>query len=95
MEHYQINSIDKEMKYVIYKYIKKNNFDFYLSTYDGERDRLYYSNISNGGLTWYYHSRKSNNDIRLVDGVNIGSKLKEDVVCFNIINTKDKLVECC
>ncbi len=58
----------------------------FVSTFDGERDRLYCGASQNPGTDWYVEDRQKNRDGRLSPVADIGQGLADQVVCFTVID---------
>ena len=58
----------------------------FLSTFDGVRDRLYYTAVGNPGMDWYVRDRATSNDSRLSPTDDLASRLREEVLCITVID---------
>lgn len=92
-EHVIVNEISPYIKYDILNDIKKYVQFPFLSTFDGNRDRLYYVDIENDGCKWYVNDRKYNKDSRLTQIGSLKNIIDDQIVCFTIIDTKENLEE--
>lgn len=63
----------------------------FLSVFDGERDRVYYTRSLNGGMDAYLKDRRNQNDPRLQEVQSFEKALTQDIVCFTIISKSDDL----
>lgn len=63
----------------------------YVSTFDGERDRLHYLDPINDGERWYVADRRRVNDPRLHRVEALGSYSDEQVVCLPMIDRRETL----
>lgn len=52
--HEVINKIDRDLVEAIYQLIDNQGYVPLISTYNGQEDYLYYTEISNGGMGFYY-----------------------------------------
>lgn len=57
----------------------------FLSTFNGEADRLYYTDPVNVGMAWYVTSRQRTQDPRLRQVKDLGPCLQDQVVCVTLI----------
>ena len=64
----------------------------FLSAYDGQKDRLYYSKILNDGMLWYLNDRIANNDHRVTNIDDLTGTFDDHIVAFTIINTYENLL---
>ena len=90
-KHIVINEINPEIKFDIFKIIKKYDFVPFISSFNGKKDLLYYENIQNEGCRWYVNDRIESKDSRLTKVEELYDTLKEHTICFTIIGTKGKL----
>lgn len=72
--HEVINKIDRGRVEAIYHLINSRGYFPFISTYNGEQDCLYFSEITNEGMDWYYKNRVLHNDPRFY-GIGYGTKL--------------------
>jgi hypothetical protein len=63
----------------------------FVSTFDGAMDRLYYSELRNGGMEWYVENRRVAGDSRLTRVPDLTPHLHEQVVCLTLIAEQDRL----
>ena len=92
-KHIVINEIDPEIKYDVFKIIKKYELVPFISSFNGKKDLLYYKNIQNEGCKWYVNDRIESKDSRLTKVDELYGTLKEHTICFTLIGTKGKLKE--
>ncbi|NBI28709.1 HAD-IIB family hydrolase [Chengkuizengella marina] len=90
--HYIINNIDSNLTKDLYQFISNKGFSPLITSFNGEKDCLNYETISNEGVNWYIINRKQMKDKRLKK-VELKSMIKEQVVCFTMIEHYDKLIE--
>jgi hydroxymethylpyrimidine pyrophosphatase-like HAD family hydrolase len=64
-----------------------------VSSFDGESDRLHYSEISNPGVAWYVEDRRASRDPRLTLTPDLESSLSEQVICLTVIDKRRVLEE--
>ena len=89
--HIVVNSIAETVKHGIYLEIQASGFLPFISTYDGERDNLYHSEILNDGMAWYYNDRTKLKDPRLRPPRPLDCILDEQVICFTVIDREQRL----
>ncbi|MCT4564925.1 MAG: HAD family hydrolase [Maledivibacter sp.] len=92
-EHLIINDIHSELCFDLLTLMDKYNGIPYVSTFDGEKNNLYYRETNNYGMEWYLNDRIRMNDKRLRRVNDFRKIVKEHIVCFTIINKKEKLIE--
>ena len=91
-EHLLVNEVNTEItKGLLMKIYKSKHIPF-ISCYDGVKDNLYYNELINEGMSWYYEDRIKNNDRRLNKTNNFMEVLNEKVICFTIIGKKESLM---
>jgi len=90
-KHEIINDILE--KFEIYDLLQTNGRKPFISTFSGTEDRLYYTELQNDGMKWYYQDRIRNKDQRLRITSDPENTLQEFVVCFTIIDTKENLID--
>jgi len=73
-------------------FLRDCNRNYFLSTFDGKEDRLYYSKAHNQGEAWYIDSRTKAGDPRFTCIEDIRSVLDQQVVCFTMIDKKEALL---
>lgn len=90
--HQIVNSLDDSAKKYIINTLNEKGINYFLSTFDSFEDKLYYSKTANFGEEWYVNDRKKANDSRLNYTDHIYNHINEDVVCFTVIDKKEKLI---
>jgi Cof subfamily protein (haloacid dehalogenase superfamily) len=65
----------------------------FLSAFDGSRDRLFYTEITNGGLDWYLQDRLRAGDSRLCRLPQAQKALDYQLVCCVFIDRGERLAE--
>lgn len=63
----------------------------FLSAFDGEKDKVYYTRSLNGGMDAYLKDRRDQNDPRLQEVQSFEKALTQDIVCFTVISKSDDL----
>jgi len=90
-EHLIINEISPQIKEnIFFDIIESYPFPL-ISSFNGKKDLLYYTNALNEGSKWYINDRKASNDKRLKHIQSLDSTLDESIICFTIIDKKSKL----
>lgn len=92
-EHLVINDIYTQLCFDLLALMDKYEFIPYVSTFDGEKNNLYYKEANNYGMQWYLNDRIKVKDKRLNQIKDFRQVINEHVVCFTIINEKEKLIE--
>lgn len=90
-KHLVINDIRQEVRQRIREYIEKHNVGVFISTHYKGADFLFYNQITNGGLQWYYEDRMANNDHRLQSTRSIRELREHYITCYTFIDRKKKL----
>lgn len=91
-DHIIINEMPKSIIEEVFNRIVAHNCLPFLSAFDGTQDRLYYSDIINGGMDWYLSDRKINSDHRVTQVADLPSTFERNIVAFTAINTYENLV---
>ncbi|MBN1700157.1 MAG: HAD family hydrolase [Spirochaetales bacterium] len=91
-KHLVINNIEPIIVQEIDNICKSFQKQFFLSTFNGKEDKLYFENCTNDGMKWYVDDRTNNNDSRIEKVENISEHNHEKVICFTIINKRDQLL---
>lgn len=91
--HEVINEINRETVEAIYQLIDDRGCVPYISTYNGQQDCLYFTEIANEGMDWYYKSLVAHNDSRLRKIENISDSFDDDVVCITTIGKREVMLE--
>ncbi len=90
-DHQLINCIQPEIVKDLLKTILDHRHLPFVSAFDGENDRLYYSEIKNDGMEFYLNDRRKNNDHRLLQVRNFEAIKSQDVVCLTVIGKEETL----
>ena len=85
-QHLVASALDTDLAVGAYELIRAAGRVPFVSSFDGERDRLHYSEVENPGMKWYLDDRVSNNDRRLSKTADLSSRLSEQVVCLTVID---------
>lgn len=92
-EHLIVNEINPDVKHDIFSDIKKHGHLPFLSSFNGKKDSLYYADIQNMGCNWYVNDRTKAGDYRLNLTDSLSKTMDEQIVCFTIIDKKERLEE--
>ncbi len=68
-EHQIVNNVEPGIVEEICDLIAASGCSQFISTYDGAKDRIYYSNVANEGMRWYLDDHQGDERLRLVDDV--------------------------
>jgi 5-amino-6-(5-phospho-D-ribitylamino)uracil phosphatase len=90
-EHLTTNAIEPELSKEVYGLMKEYHGDPFVTTNDGN-DHLFYRSLSSQGMQEYYRDRVDILDKRLKQVDDLESKLRHQVLCLTVINTKDVLL---
>lgn len=92
-EHIVINNIENEICPELLKLLMEHDYTPYISSHDGMKNNLYYERINNYGMKWYLEDRIKAKDKRLKQVSDIKKVLNENIICFTVMNKKEKLLE--
>jgi 5-amino-6-(5-phospho-D-ribitylamino)uracil phosphatase len=91
-KHILVNSMEKDCCRDILNKILENGCWPFISSFDGNQDGLYYHKIINDGMRAYYENRKTAKDRRLRDPLPLQKCLAEQIVCFTVIDSWERLI---
>ena len=91
-KHLVINDMSDALIEDVYSYILRYNCVPFISTFDGNEDRLYYHSLPNDGMQWYYDNRRLAGDRRLCQVDRLRDVFVDDIVAFTVINTRQQLI---
>lgn len=91
--HLVTNAIDADAVGEVYRTVLSAGCLPFVSTFDGDSDRLYYTETRNPGMKWYLDDRVSNHDPRVSRTENLSSRLTEQVVSLTVIDRPEPLEE--
>jgi len=91
-KHLVINDMRTDLLETVYGYITGYNCMPFISTFNGDEDRLYYHTLPNDGMQWYFDNRRLAGDKRLCKIKRLQDVFVDDVVAFTIINTRQQLI---
>jgi hypothetical protein len=92
-QHEIVNAIDPAVAREVFELFRRWTASLFVSTFDGTEDRLYYSEITNDGASYYVANRQNYNDPRLRCVHDVASRLIEQVVCLTVIGKLESLEE--
>jgi hydroxymethylpyrimidine pyrophosphatase-like HAD family hydrolase len=88
-----VHDISTDIKGDLLDLLLREGFRPFVSTFDGEADRLYYDRTTNDGAAWYLRDRIAGKDSRLKQVSELASGLEEQVVCLTLIDTRERIDE--
>ncbi len=91
-KHLVINDMRDDLLEAVYGYITRYNCMPFVSTFNGDEDKLYYQTLPNDGMQWYFDNRRLAGDRRLCKVKRLRDVFVDDVVAFTVINTRQQLV---
>ena len=93
--HQVVNSIETETVEDIFELLEHRGYAYFVSSFNGKEDCLYYSDRANAneGMRWYYRDRIEANDKRLRYRRDLRETSGEQIVCFTVIDRKQNLQE--
>lgn len=91
-KHLVDNTLDDILVQQVTETLHLWNQNYFLSTFNGNEDRLYYSEIFNRGEQWYVDNRIQFKDNRLTRTKNLTDHNHEDVACITVIDCAEKLI---
>ena len=91
--HWLVRSLSPGLPDDLYGLILESGHAPFVSTFDGNRDRLYYDRLVNAGMEWYRDNRIEHSDPRLAKVDSTKETLKEQVVCLTVIGRRGPLEE--
>lgn len=91
-EHLVINDMSDALIEDVYSYILRYNCVPFISTFNGNEDRLYYHSLPNDGMQWYCDNRRLAGDRRLCQVDRLQGVFADNVVAFTVINTRQQLI---
>lgn len=91
--HLAVNSLDREIFREISDDFSGRNVNYFLSSFDGIKDNLYFRETANEGERWYIKDRLRNRDPRLKEVRDFSAAAREEIVCVTLIDTYENLRE--
>ena len=88
-KHLIINEIEPEVAMRVFSYTREHNLMPFVVTFNGSADCVYYQEIINGAMQWYYNDRRANADKRLRHIDDITSAFTEDVISMNVMGAHE------
>jgi len=83
--HQVINRIEPSVVEDVLKSVLDRGLLPFISAFDGERDRVYYTRSLNEGMDIYLKDRRDSNDPRLQEVADWEKAVAQNVVCFTVI----------
>lgn len=90
-EHLWTQAIEPGLAQEVYEVVRAAGHTPFVSTFDGQRDRLYAPPVVNPGMAWYVGDRQANGDERLTPVEEVSVGLADQVVCFTVIAEEEPL----
>ena len=90
-EHQIVNSVEPAIVEEVYELVGSLGCSPFISTFDGIRDRIYYSNIANGGMLWYLNNHQGDERLRSVE--DLRRSFHDQVIRMTIIGRGEILME--
>ena len=87
-----VNDLEKAILETAYEIIISFGVQPFVSTFNGESDRVYYESSINEGMNWYVHDRQVAGDPRFAVVEHVSDHFEECVVCLTAIE-RHSLVE--
>ena len=87
--HLLTHAIDPALLPAIHDLMASHGCAPFVSTYDGERDRLYMPPPLHEGMAWYHAERRGLNDHRLVNVADASAAYGDQVICLNAVHTQE------
>jgi len=91
-KHLVINDMRADLLETVYGYITEYNCMPFISTFNGDEDRLYYQTLPNDGMQWYFDNRRLAGDRRLCQVKHLRDVFVDDVVALTVVNTRQQLI---
>jgi Cof subfamily protein (haloacid dehalogenase superfamily) len=91
--HEIINQLEQELVPEILHLVNKHDCIPFISSFNGNEDCLYYERVTNYGMQWYFDDRTHHKDKRLRHTAKHSQNFKDQIVCFTIIDQKEKLLD--
>ncbi len=91
--HILVNAIEPGRARELYHVLRDRRMEPFLSTWDGNRDHLYYRSVRNEGEKAYYRERIALRDDRLRQVEDLSPGLEEQVISLTLIDREEILRE--
>jgi Cof subfamily protein (haloacid dehalogenase superfamily) len=92
-KHRIINYLHRSIVPELYQLVEEYKCGAFISSFNGKEDCLYFNQLHNGGMEWYYNNRFKQKDPRLRHIADLKQAFNEKIVCMTIINRKEYLIE--
>jgi Cof subfamily protein (haloacid dehalogenase superfamily) len=89
--HHVINDLGADLAEEVLDLLWTAGHAPFVSTFDGTRDRLYHGGARNPGMQWYIDERARSDDGRVQQVDDLRPRLGEHVVCFTVIDRRERL----
>jgi Cof subfamily protein (haloacid dehalogenase superfamily) len=91
-EHLEMNCLDESLAEGVFERILAAGQRPFVSTFDGEKDCLYFDELINAGMIWYERRRRRARDPRLQQTRALSGALKEAVVSFTVMAQSEERI---
>ena len=89
--HRVVRAVEPGLLRELYGLIRERGHVPFVSTVDGDEDRLYYAEVCHEGMAWYVENREAAGDRRLRRIDDLRRCLREQVVALTLIGRRDAL----
>lgn len=83
--HHSVHALAPEICHKVYECIATVGYSPFVSTTNGQRDRLYYYNANSAGMQWFVDERRRAGDARLRQIKDIRHAFDEQVLALTVI----------
>jgi Cof subfamily protein (haloacid dehalogenase superfamily) len=91
--HHIINDLDQGIVSDLYRLLESTGCQPFISSFDGNNDRLYCPEATNFGMQWYIDERVVSRDSRLSETPDFRAVLNQQIICLTSIGSHDDLAE--
>jgi Cof subfamily protein (haloacid dehalogenase superfamily) len=84
-EHLVVNALAPEVSHDLFERICAHGLRPFVTSFNGQDDRLHYDELVNPGMVWYEERRRKDNDHRLRRTLNLHEALDEQVVSLTVM----------
>ena len=92
-KHEIINAIQPSIVDSVYELVLDHHLVPFVSSFNGSEDRVHYDAVINDGMHWYLSDRLRHGDRRWRDPSDLAASLREQVVCFTVVDKEEALAE--
>ncbi|MBT4265568.1 MAG: HAD family hydrolase [Deltaproteobacteria bacterium] len=91
--HHFTNQLSPKVSEDLLGLIAESDSEPFISTFNGEKECLYYKQIINAGMQWYFDDRRLHKDKRLHYLHDLRTSMSDQVICFTVIGKEKSLSE--